>query len=145
MVRQLLVVATSLVLVGACAKPLTAADMPRPKAGLWKWVDAVDGVAVNTGQTCLGGKPVHILGPACPAITYARTTDGVFETENRCPQGAGGYSDFKDRFSGDFHASYIMDQSGILALPGKPLSVRTSRVTYTFVGLCPAGLTPDED
>jgi hypothetical protein len=145
LVRQLLAAAAALAVVGGCSKPLTANDMPRPKAGLWTWVDAVNGVAENTGRTCLGGKPVHILGPACPQITYARASDGVFETENRCPQGAGGYSDFKDRFSGDFQASYVMDQSGVVALPGKPPAVRTSRVTYTFAGACPAGLAPDDD
>jgi hypothetical protein len=86
---------------------------------------------------------VHLLGPACPEITYARTSDGVFETENKCENGA--VSDFKDRFSGNFQSSYVMDQSGALTLPGKPTTVRNSRVTYTFVGPCPAGVAPDDD
>ena len=35
MARELLLVVTALGLVAGCAKPLTANDMPRPKAGLW--------------------------------------------------------------------------------------------------------------
>ena len=146
MVRQPLAVVTAFCLVGACAKPLTANDMPRPKAGLWTWISASKGAPDGAGQTCLGGKPAHVWGPACPEMTYARVSDGVFEIENKCPFGAGGSSDFKVRFSGDFRASYVMDVTGVLATPdGKPPYVQSTRYTYTFAGACPAGLTPDED
>ena len=145
MVRELLVVVMTLGLVGACAKPLTANDMPRPKAGLWTWVSVGKG-GVGTGKTCFGGKPAHIWGPACPAMTYARVSDGVVEIENRCPFGAGGTSDFKARFSGDFHMSYVMDVTGVTSAPGgKPPFVSNTRYIYTFAGACPAGLTPDDD
>lgn len=143
MVRNHLIAATMLGLVAGCAKPLTANDMPRPRAGLWTWVNVVNGAPFGKGQTCLAGKPVHLLGPACPQITYDQTPEGVFETENKCDNGAA--SDFKDRFSGDFRTSYVMDQTGTLAQTGKPLSIQTSRVTYTFVGPCPVGVTPDDD
>jgi hypothetical protein len=103
MVRQLLTLVTAACLAGACAKPLTANDMPRPKAGLWAWTSVAKGGATGTGQSCFAGKPLHLLGPACPEITYSQPSDGVFETENKCANGM--VSDFKDRFSGNFNAS----------------------------------------
>jgi hypothetical protein len=141
--RRFLVAVTAFGLVSGCAKPLTANDMPRPKAGLWTWIDTAGGVVQGTGRACLAGKPLHILGPACPAITYSQTSDGVFETENKCDNGA--VSDFTDRFSGNFQSSYVRDQRGVLAIPGKPVSMQTSRITYTYVGPCPAGATPDDE
>jgi hypothetical protein len=145
MIRNLLLVVTALCVVVGCAKPLTANDMPRPKAGLWTWVSEGKRGA-NAGRTCLSGKPAHILGPGCPQMTYARVSDGVVEIDNKCPLGAGGASDFKARFSGDFRTSYVMDVTGVVSTPdAKPPSVDNARFTYTFAGACPAGLTPDDD
>jgi hypothetical protein len=141
MIKAMVVFASALGVAG-CAKSLTADEMPRPRPGLWTWADVANGVTEGTGQTCSSGRPLHLLGPACPEITYDKTPDGVFETENKCDNGA--KSDFKDRFSGDFQSSYVMDQSGVLDQPGKPLSVRTSRVTFTFAGPCRPGQTPDD-
>ena len=145
MVRKLLVAVTMLGLVGGCAKPLTANDMPRPRAGLWTWVSE-NKRGAGTGRSCFSGKPAHILGPGCPQMTYARVSDGVVEIDNKCPLGAGGASDFKARFSGDFRTSYVMEVTGVVATAdGKPPSVDNARFTYTFAGACPAGLTPDDD
>jgi hypothetical protein len=74
----------ALIALFACsAKPLTANDMPRPKAGLWLRSGIVNG-APTSGQPCFTGRPVSIPGSGnCAKITYARTSSG-FEIQAQC-------------------------------------------------------------
>jgi len=133
--------AGSLGLVAGCAKPLTEAEMPHPRAGLWTRVTVENG-QTDKGQVCMAGKPFHVLGPACPGTTFRKTSDGAFETENRCVQN-GPVSDIKDRYTGDFQSSYLEDSTGTLDQPGKPPFATESRNTFTYIGPdCPAGLEP---
>ena len=137
---RFLAAAAVLALIG-CAKPMTAADMPHPKAGLWARVSVANG-QTDRGQVCMAGMPFHVLGPACPGTTFRKTSDGAFETENRCDQN-GSVSDIKDRYTGDFRSSYLEDSTGTLAQPGKAPFSTESRNTFTYIGPnCPAGLEP---
>jgi hypothetical protein len=132
--------AGSLGLVGGCAKPLTEAEMPHPKAGLWARVSVSNG-QTDKGQVCMAGKPFHVLGPACPGTTFRKVSDGVFETENRCEQ-THAVSDIKDRYSGDFQSAFVENSTGMLDQEGKAPFSTTSRNTFTYVGPCPPGLDP---
>ena len=142
MVRQLIFVlaVASLGVASGCAKPLTLNDMPRPRPGLWARVIVQNG-ATDRAQVCLAGKPLHVFA-ACPGATFSQPSAGVFESENKCPEGSG-YSDITSRYTGDFKASYAEDDRGVLADAGKPPFVTTSQYTFTFVGpSCPPGLEP---
>ena len=143
MVRELIfaLAVVSLGALGGCAKSLMANEMPRPRAGLWTRVAVLNG-NTDTGQVCLAGKPLHVFA-ACPGATFSQPSAGVFESENKCPEGAGGYSDIKSRYTGDFKTSYVEDGTGISATVGKPLFVSKSQNTFTYVGpSCPPGLAP---
>jgi len=142
MLRGLIAIlaAGSLGLVGGCAKPLTEAEMPHPKAGLWTEVTVLNG-HTDKGQVCMAGKPFHVLGPGCPGTTFRKISEGVFESESRCDQGSA-VSDIKDRYSGDFQSAFVKDSTGDLDQQGKAPFHITSRSTFTYVGACPSGLDP---
>ncbi|HXQ47288.1 MAG TPA: hypothetical protein VN806_11775, partial [Caulobacteraceae bacterium] len=96
----------------ACApRPLGAADMPHPRAGLWTWV-----AANGRGDFCSSGQPVHIPDStvACPTVTYAKTDKGV-EIDGVCGEGEV-VSKIQMVFSGDFQSAYTVDTHTDLAI-----------------------------
>ncbi|HXQ13119.1 MAG TPA: hypothetical protein VN814_00690 [Caulobacteraceae bacterium] len=147
MVRKLSLI-SALAILGAASgcgpKPLTADDMPRPLAGLWRYVGVDDGIA-SKGDICLSGRPVHITDASsnCEKIAWSRGADGAFEIDASCSD-HDLHGDIKARYSGDFHSSYVMDGSNAEARPGPPVPVVRSHFAFQFAGPCPAGRAPED-
>jgi len=121
---------------------ITLAEMPAPKAGLWKGKSSQDGEAPTDSSKCLDGKPINPLeglDSQCAKTEARRTATGGFTFDGDCPANGvsmkvhmGGEGDFQTTFTTD---AQMTMQSGTEA----PVTMRNKTV-WTYAGAdCKAG------
>jgi hypothetical protein len=131
--------------LGACAKPLTAADMPRPKPGLWALAGLRNGTAFQDSQ-CLSGARVHVAvgDQNCPQKSWSAPSAGVYDLAAICLTPPSTTMRISERYSGDFQQSYKLVEHDSVTNPGSAPIIVDTKFTYSFVGPCPPG-SPAQD
>ncbi|MHB8529288.1 MAG: DUF3617 domain-containing protein [Caulobacteraceae bacterium] len=124
---------------------ITAADLPRPKAGYWE--STVTGpTGSSTNRSCASGKPVDTRGMNrmtrnCSQFSFKRGLFGGATIDAVC--GAQGMSSTLHMdLRGDFNSNYVWDTTMSLALPGQPPRTFKTHAEAHYLGPCPAGVTP---
>jgi len=112
-------------------RPVTLAELPHPKPGLWRWSSGAGGVR----QLCLSGQVLGVLAPrpGCPVVRQVVLRDATYVVEAKCAGGtvrhisARAWGDFDRAFSTDVQLTDVADHA-----------------EYRYLGPCPAGQKPDD-
>jgi hypothetical protein len=126
---------------------ITAADMPRLKAGYWETVTTTNGGAPETEHFCSSGKPLSMsrnAGHGCGTFSFKRTFLGAIVIDAACAEGPIA-SKIHMTASGDFNSSYTTDGQVSLTMQGKPAQTMSTHSASHWVGACPAGTTPRDE
>ena len=125
--------------------PITLADLPRPKAGLWQTtLDDGDGKP-STSTTCYSGKTPNMpkMPPGCSQLGIKRTFLGPIVMDMNCAT-----PDFTmvmhSTVSGDFQNSMSSDAVMTMSLKGAPPKTSKMHSDAHYVGPCAPGQTPDD-
>ena len=134
-VRGLVAIAGACLAVAACGAPMSGdaigeAQLPHPKAGLWRWTSQAAGVR----QLCLSGRVLTVLAerPGCPVSRRVRTDDGAFAVEADCGGQVGRLS---ARAQGDFDRDFVTDVA---------IGPARDHAEFRYVGACAPGQKPDD-
>lgn len=125
---------------------ISAADLPRLKAGYWETTSTTNGQAGETHRFCSSGKPVAApaqMTRGCSSFSYRKTFLGGFVIDANCAEGPVS-SKLHMTVSGDFNAAYQTDSQAEIDMQGRPASSFASHSVSRWVGACPAGTGPDE-
>ncbi len=116
---------------------LSDADMPHPKAGLWKVHDLVTG----DRQTCVSGRTLRFFAPpkVCTQNSRQATADGGVVMDSLCTD----TSHMMTTAKGDYQTAFQVEFSGTAKLNGAT-SRMTDHMDYSYVGPCTAGQSPDD-
>jgi hypothetical protein len=132
--------------------PLTAAQIPHRKPGLWRQTIAMDGAA-DTGpgtQLCVDETSEAKMsafaqrmpgGVHCPAPQFTRNLDGSMSFAQSCDMGASGKASTTGVIKGDFNSGYtsVMDTQ----YSGSPVAAvngdHKMTITATWTGPCAPG------
>jgi len=116
---------------------LTDADMPHPKAGLWKVHASVTG----DSQTCLSGKTLRYFSPpaVCTQNSRQATADGGVVMDSQCTDSSHTMTTAK----GDYQSAFSVEFSGSAKVNGAT-SKMTDHLDYSYLGACAAGQKPDD-
>lgn len=120
--------------------PITLAELPAPKAGLWQRVSQSDSDPAQTDTKCQDGKPLDPTkdGPPCQKINAMRTATGGFTIDGVCGAGKGVSGKMHLAGEGDFSRAYTTDTNIVLTGgPGGDMTLKNHSV-WTYVGACPA-------
>jgi len=125
---------------GGPTTPITAAQMPAPKAGLWERVSTQDAEAPITDRKCVAGKPMDPMadGPPCKQVEYRRTATGGVVVDAACPNN-GVTAKLHMTAEGDFNSAYVTESTMTMSMAGSPDNTMKNHSTYKYVGACPAG------
>ena len=135
----------------AAAGPISAAQFPHRRPGLWTQVTAMDGAATNgpgmqmcvdeTSEARMQAFGQHVPGGQCSTPQLTRNLDGSINVSESCDMGANGKTVSTGVIRGDFNTSYSMDLdsqtsgSSIAQLNGE----HKMTVSGTWNGPCAAG------
>jgi hypothetical protein len=126
--------------------PITMADLPRPRAGLWqKVVDDGDGKPTTT-TNCLSGKGAAMPKgpPGCSQFTMKRTFLGHIVTDMNCvtPQFT---MVMHAEASGDFQTNMTSDVT--MTVSTKQMAPTTTKMHAEdhYLGPCAPGQTPIDE
>jgi hypothetical protein len=132
--------------------PLTAAQMPHRKPGLWRQVTTMDGAAPagpgmqlcvdEASEAKMSAFGQRAPGAAhCPPAQFTRNVDGSMSFSESCDAGANGKTTSTGVIKGDFNAGYTEDID--TRYSGAPTASMNGdhkmTITATWVGPCPAG------
>jgi hypothetical protein len=135
----------------AAPGPLTAAQVPHRRAGLWRQVTAMDGPATGPGmQFCVDDNSEaqmsafaaqHMPGGHCDPPQLVRNLDGSINISESCDMGANGKAVTTGVITGDFNTSY--SESLDTQMSGSPIAQMNGdhkmTVTGTWTGPCAPG------
>jgi hypothetical protein len=115
--------------------PVTAAALPHPQAGLWKWTSQ----AAGQKQLCLSGQLLTPLAarPGCPISRQVRTASGAYVVEAKCQ--AGQVSRTWAKTSGDYGHAFSVD----LVINDNRGDI-SDHAEYRYLGPCATGQRPDD-
>jgi hypothetical protein len=122
------------------------ADLPHPRAGLWRnTIDDGDGKP-ETMTNCLSGKTPTMpkMPPGCAQFSIKRTFLGHYVTDMNCAT---------PRFTmvmhseatGDFQNSMSSDATMSMTVPGQPPRTSKMHTEAHYVGPCAPGQKPDDE
>ncbi len=116
---------------------LTDADMPHPKAGLWK----VHGVLTGDRQTCLSGRTLRYFTPpvVCTQNSRQATADGGVVMDSKCTDTSHTMTTAK----GDYQSAFQVEFTGSAEVNGAT-GKTSEHLDYSFLGLCAAGQKADD-
>jgi hypothetical protein len=140
--------------LAACAPapkdtPITAADLPHVRVGLWEEISGTDRVPQGWSRDCSDGQlhlPTALMPRGCatqPAMK--RTPAGAIEIAWACTGTDGVTVALHTTVSGDFNSSYAIDSTTSMHGGGAPPQVTALKDTYRFIGACPADITSGPD
>jgi hypothetical protein len=113
------------------------AQLPHPRAGLWKAVNKDD--ASDQGTTfCVTDRPFNVgkLKAYCSKFVFHRTWTGGLVIDSVCGKG-GVTSTMHGTATGDFQTGYSSDmQMSFTLKPGDPPHVSETHMDYRYVGAC---------
>jgi hypothetical protein len=125
--------------------PITMADLPRPKAGLWQsTIDDGDGKPAST-TSCYSGKQPDLgkMPQTCQTMTFKRTILGAIVIDMACAN-----PDFSLTMhsvaTGDFQSAMSSDATMSMTMKGQPPKVSKMHTEAHWVGPCPPGMKPDD-
>jgi len=134
----------------AASGPLSAAQFPQRKPGLWRQQISMDGDASGPGlQLCVDATSdakmsafaQHIPGAKCAPPQLNRNLDGSISVAESCDMGASGKSTSTGLIKGDFNSAYTMTMDSQIS--GSPLAQMNGdhkmAITATWTGPCAPG------
>ena len=122
------------------------ADLPHPKAGLWREVQDDGDGKPTTDTTCLSGKaPTMKMPKECSQFSIKHTFLGAYVMDMNCAT-----PDFTmvshANMSGDFQSKMSSDMTMTMASTAHPVAQTTKmHGDYSYVGPCAPGQKPDDD
>lgn len=125
--------------------PVSPADLPRLRPGLWRTTTAIEGEDEDVITQCVGpDQPFEAPGggeaQTC-TDAYSRSATGI-RLLRRCSQN-GVETVMRGEITGDFQSRSAMDLEMQLTIPGQPAPlVRRLRSASTYLGACEAGQEP---
>jgi hypothetical protein len=130
--------------------PLTAADFPHRKPGLWTQQMGMDGTPTGPGmKMCVDATseakmsvlPQKMPGGGHCTMQFNRGIDGSITLSSTCDMGANGKSTTTGVIKGDFNSSYTETMD--IQYAGSPVAAMNGHHTMTIVGTwtgpCPPG------
>jgi hypothetical protein len=137
----------------AAAGPLTIAQIPPRKPGLWKQTMVMDGAPTGGGiiQLCVDAASEakmniaaqNMPGAKCAPPQFNRAADGTISFTNACDMGANGKIQTSGTIKGDFNSGYVATIASTTS--GAPYAAmngaHTMVVTATWTGPCAPGQT----
>jgi hypothetical protein len=137
--------------VPAAPGPLSPAQIPHRKPGLWQQAMNMDGAAVGgpsmklcvdeVSETKMSLAAQNMPGAKCETPVFTRNLDGSLSFSNSCDMGADGKVQSAGVVKGDFNSAYTVSLdtertgSPVEAMNGKHKMV----ITATRLGDCPPG------
>ena len=134
----------------AASGPLSAAQFPQRKPGLWRQQISMDGDASGPGmQLCVDATSdakmqafaQHIPGAKCSPPQMNRNLDGSINVAETCDMGASGKSSSTGVIKGDFNSTYTMTMDSQIS--GSPMTQMNGDhkmvITATWTGPCGPG------
>jgi hypothetical protein len=116
--------------------PITLAQLPAPKAGMWKGQSSQDGGPPEPASRCMDGKPIDPMGGGtgrCAKLDLKKTAAGGYVIEGDC--GANGVSaKMRLAVEGDYVTTFTTDAQMTMGGAGEtPVSMR-NRTVWTYAG-----------
>ena len=122
---------------------ISLADLPRPRAGLWKIVvDDGDGPPTTMTECYSGVAPATKAPKNCTKMSFTRDASGAVVADFDC-------GDNRMRLAehivgtGDYQTQMVSDGQMTVTIQGQPPKVSKVHSVSTRVGDCPPGAKPD--
>jgi hypothetical protein len=129
--------------------PITAADLPHVRAGLWEEISGTDRIPMGWSRDCSAGElhlPTTLMPRGCAVQpVMKRTPAGAIVIDWACTGTDGAVVKLHTVVSGDFTSSYTIESTTSTRGAGAPPQVSALKDTYRFLGACPVDLTPGQD
>jgi hypothetical protein len=120
--------------------PITVADLPRLKAGLWESSTVTDGGPAEVSRTCETGEPIKSppQDSGCTQISIKRTFLGAVVFDMTCATGPVS-SSVHATVTGDFNGSYSSDTMATITMQGQPPKTIKTHSDVRYIGPCTPG------
>jgi hypothetical protein len=125
---------------------IQASDMPRARAGYWETATTTNNEPPEFHRFCESGKPISApgqLGKGCQSFTFKKTFLGAYVIDVACAEGPVSTT-VHMTVSGDFTNTYVSDAQASISTQGRPTSTFSTHSVATWIGTCPAGVTPND-
>jgi hypothetical protein len=166
-----LLVLSSFCTLSACSPsagppgPITAAELPKTKPGLWEVTQSNDGGPPATSRSCSTGSltlpGAFILDACAPGVrppasvatpsdsandihfnyvtsvpgSLRRTDSGAIAIDIACSQ-KGASTNLKTTVSGDFQSSYVIDSKTTMGMGDVAAASHATHQVYKYIGPC---------